>query len=192
MKTQVFKSYSDFLRREDKETNGVSEEFAKENPDFEQQNSSNKACWNCRKCSSCSYCSYCSSCSDCSSCSGQRKIAHEKNLKSDEHKNMIIPKIENIHQSVLDAVSKPDAFDMSDWHSCDTKHCRAGWVVHLAGQPGYDLEKQTNTVFAALQIYKASSEIRVSPSKFYGSNELALQDIKRCAEEEQKLNAEKK
>lgn len=77
---------------------------------------------------------------------------------------------------------------MSEWHICDTTHCRAGWVVHLAGAAGYDLEERTSTLFAAMQIYKASSPIRVSPVRFYESNEVALADMKRCADEEAKLN----
>jgi hypothetical protein len=76
---------------------------------------------------------------------------------------------------------------MADVHQCETTHCRAGWVVHLAGKPGYRLEARTNWLFAAQQIYKASSPIKVSPTRFYGSNELALEDMKRCAEEEAKL-----
>jgi hypothetical protein len=71
---------------------------------------------------------------------------------------------------------------MESWHSCDTTHCRAGWVVHLAGDKGYALEKKTSTLFAAQQIYHASSEIRVSPPRFYESNKIALADIQRCAE----------
>jgi hypothetical protein len=103
---------------------------------------------------------------------------------------MEIPKIENIHERVLSAVSKPGALDMSNWHKCETTHCRAGWVVHLAGEAGYSLEKKTSTVFAAVQIYKVSSQIRVSPVRFYGDNEAALADIRRCAEEEAKLHSQ--
>jgi hypothetical protein len=73
---------------------------------------------------------------------------------------------------------------MSDWHTCDTTHCRAGWVVFLAGQEGRDLELKTTTQFAAMQIYKASSPIRVSPVRFFESNNEALQDMKQCAEKE--------
>jgi hypothetical protein len=73
---------------------------------------------------------------------------------------------------------------MSTWHTCDTTHCRAGWVVHLAGKKGYELENKTSTVFAALQIYNKSSEIKVSPPRFYENNEIALADIKKCAEQE--------
>ena len=73
---------------------------------------------------------------------------------------------------------------MNNWHTCDTTHCRAGWVVHLAGSKGYELESKTSTVFAAIQIYNASSEIKVSPPRFYESDEVALADIKKCAAEE--------
>ncbi len=38
MKTQIFKSYEDFLMREDKSINGVSENFAAKHPDFEKKN----------------------------------------------------------------------------------------------------------------------------------------------------------
>lgn len=95
--------------------------------------------------------------------------------------------IEDIHQKVFEAVSQPDALDMADWHSptCDTTHCRAGWVVHLAGKPGYELEKKTSTVFAAIQIYhKSNPDIPVSPVRFYETNEVAMADMKACAEKE--------
>jgi hypothetical protein len=97
---------------------------------------------------------------------------------------LAIPKIENIHQTVLDAVNCDGALNMNEWHTCDTTHCRAGWVVTLAGKEGKELEANTSTEFAALQIYKASSDIRVSPTQFYKSNEEAMEDIVRCAEEE--------
>ncbi len=71
---------------------------------------------------------------------------------------------------------------MGSWHTCDTTHCRAGWVVHLAGEEGCKLEKRTSTLFAAMQIYKKSSGIKVSPTRFFESNEVAMKDIKRCAE----------
>ena len=72
---------------------------------------------------------------------------------------------------------------MGDWHTCETTHCRAGWAVHLAGERGKALEKASSTLFAAMQIYKASSPIKVTPVKFLGSNDAALADMKRCAKE---------
>lgn len=72
---------------------------------------------------------------------------------------------------------------MSDWHTCDTTHCRAGWVVHLAGEAGYALEEQTSPLFAAMQIYKASG-YRISPCRFFDTNENAMADMRRLADEQ--------
>jgi hypothetical protein len=71
---------------------------------------------------------------------------------------------------------------MSTWHTCDTTHCRAGWVVVLAGEAGKELESKTDTCFAAMTIYNASSHIKVSPTMFYVNNEESMKDIVRCAE----------
>ena len=78
---------------------------------------------------------------------------------------------------------------MDKWHTCDTTHCRAGWVEHLAGIKGKELAAATSTEFAAMQIYKVSSNIKVSPPRFYESNEVAMADIQRCADEEIKGTA---
>ena len=71
---------------------------------------------------------------------------------------------------------------MSDWHTCETTHCRAGWVVHLAGEQGKALEEFHNTELAASLIYKASSPIRVPMGRFYESQQSAMADMKRLAE----------
>jgi hypothetical protein len=98
---------------------------------------------------------------------------------------MQIPKIKHIHQRVLEAVTNNgNKLDMGNWHTCETTHCRAGWVVTLAGQAGKELEERTSTEFAAKQIYKASSSIPVAPVRFYEKNEVAMADIERCAKEE--------
>jgi predicted metal-dependent hydrolase len=89
--------------------------------------------------------------------------------------------IEGIHQKLYAAVSQPSALDMGRWHFCETTHCRAGWVVHLAGEAGYELERRTSALFAAQQIYKASG-YEISPARFFDSNEDALADMKRLAE----------
>lgn len=101
---------------------------------------------------------------------------------------MEIPKIKNIHKSVLDACRDEGALNMSDWHTCETTHCRAGWVVHLAADKGRKLEDQTSTQFAAMMIYKESSSIRVSPVRFFETNEVAMSDMERCANEELELS----
>jgi len=137
-------------------------------------------CSDCRSCSYCSYCSYCRSCSDCRSCS----YCSDKIKNTESFDAPVIP---NIHQAVLDAASGEGALNMADWHTCDTTHCRAGWVVFLAGEAGLDLEKRTSTLFAALMIYKASSPIKVSPTRFFESNAVAMKDMVRCAEEEKAM-----
>jgi len=135
-------------------------------------------CYDCSDCSGCSGCYDCYDCSGCSDCSGCYGKTGNKNPSP------IIPAIDNIHQRILDAVSKPEALDMSAWHTCETTHCRAGWVVTLAGKEGTELEAKTSTCHAAMQIYKASSPIRVSPVRFFETDALAMEDIKRCAKEE--------
>jgi hypothetical protein len=99
----------------------------------------------------------------------------------------VVPVIEGIHQKILAAIESPGhGLNMQEWHSCETTHCRAGWVVHLAGEAGRALEQKTSTPFAAMQIYHASSPIKVSPVRFYETDQKAKDDIKRCAEEEAK------
>jgi hypothetical protein len=168
--TKIFKSKTEFLNRDDKTINGVSAEFAGENLEFEKQNKTNEGCWNCSRCSGCS------------DCSGLEKAGL---VAKPENKSWFqVPTIPNIHQTVIEAVEKPDALNMKTWHSCDTTHCRAGWVVHLAGEKGRALEEASSTQFAAMQIYHASSKINVSPVRFFETNEVAMADIVRCAAEE--------
>jgi hypothetical protein len=93
-----------------------------------------------------------------------------------------IPVIENIHKKIYEAATiPPEALDMSRWHSCGTTHCRAGWVVHLAGKAGYDLERFHNTPLAAQLIYGASG-YQINPCRFYDDNKDAIADMKRLAE----------
>jgi hypothetical protein len=75
---------------------------------------------------------------------------------------------------------------MEDWHTCKTTHCWAGHIVDLSGEAGYELEVKTSSLFAAMQINKASSKIRISPMRFFENNETALSNIKKCAELESK------
>ncbi len=123
-----------------------------------------------KDCSDCSGCSGCSDCSDCSDCSGKTENATPE-----------IPRIENIDQAVYAAASAPNALEMSRWHTCGTTHCRAGWVVHLAGEAGYALERHFNTELAAMLIYRESGS-PISPMRFYDSNADALEDMRRRAE----------
>jgi hypothetical protein len=71
---------------------------------------------------------------------------------------------------------------MDSWHTCDTTHCRAGWVVHLAGQAGEALEAFHDTPLAAMLIYRESSPLRVPCPRFFDTNKAAMADIIRMAE----------
>ena len=129
-----------------------------------------KNCKNCVNCSGCSDCSYCSDCSDCSDDPGRLAAP-------------VTPTIRGIHAAVYAAASSDSALQMSNWHSCETTHCRAGWVVHLAGEAGYALESFFNTELAAMKIYRASG-FEINPARFYDSDDDALADMKRLAEAE--------
>ena len=93
-----------------------------------------------------------------------------------------VPVIPEIHKAVYTAASQTNALDMKSWHSCDTTHCRAGWVVTLAGAGGKALEWAVGTSAAATAIYLASDPKLEKVPNFYASNEEALEDMKRLAE----------
>ena len=63
--------------------------------------------------------------------------------------------------------------------------------MHLAGEKGYEFETKTDSLLAAMLIYRESSPIKVPLNRFFDSNEIALADMKRCAEEEKALNETK-
>ncbi len=92
-----------------------------------------------------------------------------------------VPKIKDIHKKVYAAAKCENALDMGHWHKCETTHCRAGWVVHLAGAEGYKLEEKVGTAVAAGLIYRESDpKIKAFPA-FYCDNAAALADMKRLA-----------
>jgi hypothetical protein len=110
----------------------------------------------------------------CSGCSGEKD-------KTGDFVPPHIPKIDDIHARVFQAASQPKGLAMGDWHTCATTHCRAGWVVHLAGEAGYALEEFHNTALAAQLIYRESG-YAINPARFFDSNDEALADMKRLAE----------
>lgn len=91
-------------------------------------------------------------------------------------------KIPDIHKAVYEAASAPGALDMADWHRCETTHCRAGWVVTLAGDAGKALEWAMGTPAAASMIYLASDPKLEKMPDFYADNETALANMKALAE----------
>lgn len=137
-----------------------------------------KGCSDCSNCSNCSNCSTCSRCSNCSNCS---RCSDLEDSKLAQAPRTVVPKIEDIHKKVYAAASQPDALDMDALHTCETTHCRAGWVVHLAGEAGYALEKYFNAELAAMLIYRESG-YDINPCRFYDSDEDAMADMQRLAE----------
>lgn len=96
---------------------------------------------------------------------------------------MGVPTIERIHTAIADAVGENgENLMMSEWH-CGTTHCRAGWVVTLAGEAGAKLETSIGTAVAAALIYLASDPEIARIPDFYCKDDEALTDIKRMAEE---------
>ena len=90
-------------------------------------------------------------------------------------------KIPDIHKAVYEAASQDGALNMVVWH-CGTTHCRAGWVVTLAGEGGAALEFAMGTAAAAALIYMASDPKLEQVPNFYASNAGALADMQRLAE----------
>ena len=145
-------------------------------------------CWDCSNCSDCSNCYGCSNCSDCSNCYGCSNCwdcsdcwdcsncSRERKLKAGITANLHIPIIPDIDAAIYAAASQPGALNMTTWH-CGTAHCRAGWVVELAGEAGKLLENFHSTGLAALLIYAASGS-PINPARFYDTAEDALADMK--------------
>ena len=158
----------------DENNNRVNIEGAGDEETARKQLESLTRCSDCFGCFDCfgSGCSGCSDCFDCSGCSG----------KKEAEAAFDVPVIPDIHKTIFAAVSQPKALNMNAWHSCETTHCRAGWVVTLAGEKGKALETKTSTLFAAMQIYKASG-YEISPVRFFDSNKVALADMQRLATE---------
>lgn len=194
MKTEIFANLDAFLARKDKMTNGVSQYFADMHPNYKTDNKKNKGCWNCNHCNYCDYCSDCTTCTDCTECyechkcydcRGCTDCYYGIDFVNEQHEYNypgFVPKIDNIHQELLRTLEQPEnTLNMKDWHICMTAHCRAGWIVVIAGEEGRKLEMQTTTEFAATLIYRASSDIRVPRDTFYADDDTAMADIRDCA-----------
>ena len=92
-----------------------------------------------------------------------------------------VPVVEGLDAQIYAAVtSGVGILDMTRWHSCETSHCRAGWTIVKAGEAGRALEDSLGTDHAARMIYRASAGY---VPDFFASDEAALEDLKRAAEE---------
>lgn len=93
-----------------------------------------------------------------------------------------VPVIADIHKKMYAACSEPGAFSIAVWHSaCGKYHCRAGWVVTLAGQEGTNLEDLYGTEIAAALIYAKSDPCLGAVPDFLADSESALKDMERLA-----------
>ena len=65
------------------------------------------------------------------------------------------------------ALLVPQALKMSDWHTCETTHCIAGWGIHQAGPDGYKLEKAVGSAAAGAILLglEAAHHFHVSEAK---------------------------
>jgi hypothetical protein len=96
-------------------------------------------------------------------------------------RNPDVPVIDKLDAKILAAVTKGGGqLNMGSWHSCETMHCRAGWAIHLAGKDGYALEQRYGSHHAGRMLYIAATG-RVP--HFFAPNDVALEDIRRCAAE---------
>ena len=94
-----------------------------------------------------------------------------------------IPKIERLHSKILAAIESGGALEMGTWHTCETTHCRAGWAIHIAGEFGRGLEWALGSGAAGALLFAVAYPDQRVPD-FYASNEDAMDDIRRCAAEE--------
>lgn len=102
-------------------------------------------------------------------------------LSEDKIGPYIIPTVPEIDRAILAEINiSGNALKMNAYHTCETTHCRAGWAVHLAGKPGYELESRIGSCAAAALIYAASRPGLPVPN-FYASNTEALIDLEACA-----------
>ena len=109
----------------------------------------------------------------------------EANLSGADLRDWVVP---SLNRKILAAIGDGGTVDMSDWHKCETTHCRAGWAVHLAGAVGRTLEFCLGTNAAAALIYRESCPaLEGKIPDFYATNDAAMADIKRLAELEPPL-----
>lgn len=99
-----------------------------------------------------------------------------------------IAKIENLFTKILDAINSGGDLKMSDWHTCDTTHCIAGWAVSIAGEAGRVAENLLGTSAAgALIINESCPYLEGEVPDFHADNETGMAFIKECAEKEKEL-----
>ncbi len=100
-------------------------------------------------------------------------------------------KVEHLFIKVKAAIEGGGKLEMGDWHEdgyCGTTHCKAGWVIVMAGETGRVMENLLGTPWAATQIILGSCPyLEGKVPNFYANNEAAMNFINECAEKEMSL-----
>jgi hypothetical protein len=86
-------------------------------------------------------------------------------------------KIDNLDGKILAAIDAGGALEMSNWHTCESTHCRAGWAITLAGGAGRVLEDIYGPSVAGALIYAASYPDLPVPD-FMATNGAAMADMR--------------
>lgn len=96
-------------------------------------------------------------------------------------------KIRKLFSKIKTAIeTNGNKLDMSDWHTCKTTHCVAGWAIHLAEESGSNAEmKYGPSVAGALIINESCSYLNGKVPNFIDSNENAMKFIEQCAKLEE-------
>lgn len=135
-----------------------------------------EGCHCCTNCKDCSYCSTCNSSSRLTGCYGLERVSGASNMCGKWISSVIpqylfsqVPTVEDLNEKVLNAISVGGGdLEMTRWHTCQTTHCYAGWIVDLAGEAGYATETQVGPEFAAMMIHHKSTGGYIDPAIFYG------------------------
>jgi hypothetical protein len=98
-----------------------------------------------------------------------------------------VPVIPHIDAAIVAAIQSGGRLHMRSWHGrsnnwCGTTHCRAGWAIALAGDPGRELELAVGPSIAGAMIYLASRPGQLAPNFFMLNNHWAMRDLRDAAE----------
>ena len=94
-------------------------------------------------------------------------------------------KIEKLFTKIQSAIKFGGCLDMDSWHGCETTHCIAGWVTHLAGETGRVMENLLSTPWAAtLIILESCPYLEGKVPNFHLSNEDGMDFINECVDKE--------
>jgi len=111
-----------------------------------------------------------------------KRMTREERMLDYRARHPEVPVVDKLDTKIRDAIDHGDLkLEMGSWHTCGTTHCRGGSAIHIAGDGGYALEKKYGPERAARMIYLASTG---RAPHFFATNENALADIRRRAEEE--------